>query len=169
MKLVFLITTNVSASLMMTSLAVNAESGKERIELWAIPGGASCQRILDKILDQYGTSIQIRTNKGVYQEKDSPWKVNNTVAVLMTSYDQYKSIGPQIAQSILKGCAMTPAGVTEVVFHHVRGSGNWAHWRWGRNANGTGYSFLAKCTTGPNPNGGRGHAPPKNWSETYCT
>ena len=147
----------------------SAEPGKERFEIWAIPGGASCKRILDKILDNYGTSVQIRTNKGVYQHKDSPWKTNNTVAVMLDSYEQYLSIGPRIAQTVLKGCAMTPAGITEVVFSHVRGSGNWANWRWGKNPNGTGYTFLAKCVMRPNPNGGRGSAPPKDWSETYCT
>lgn len=45
----------------------SAEPGKERFEIWAIPGGATCQRILDKILDDYGTSVQIRTNRGVFQ------------------------------------------------------------------------------------------------------
>ena len=162
-------TTALSIGVYSVYAPAYAEPGKERFEIWAIPGGANCQRILDKILDNQGTSVQIRTNKGVYQQKDSPWKINNTVAVLLTSYEQYESIGPQIAQTILKGCATSPAGVTEVVFYHRRGSGNWANWRWGRNSNGTGYAFLAKCVTRPAPNGGRGYAPPKDWSETGCT
>ena len=150
----------------VTAQASEARPGKERIEFWAIPGGDSCQRILDKVTEYYGT--RIRTLGGVYQERDSPWKINNTVAVLMDNYEQSQSIGPQIARNILNGCAMSPAGVTEVVFHHRFGSGNWATWRWGKKPDGNGYIFEPKCTIFPNPNSHHGPTPPKDWSETYC-
>ena len=52
--------------------AVLAEPGKKRIEFWSIPGGATCQRIIDNVLDNYGTRVQIKTFGGVYQQKDSP-------------------------------------------------------------------------------------------------
>ena len=83
------------------------------------------------------------------------------------SYEQHQSIGPQITKTILNGCAMSPDGVTEVVFYHQRGTGNWSNWRWGIKPSGSGYAFEAQ-STGADPNGVPGSAPPEDWSETYC-
>lgn len=141
----------------------------ERIEIWSIPGGAPCQRVLDNIPEEYGTRVQIRTYSAVGEEKYSPWKTNNGVSVLMNDFSQYKSYGEKIVRSIFNGCAMSPAGITEISFSHVRGSGAWRVWRWGQKSNGEGYSFEPRCTefkvTKSNPSG---YHSGKSWKERAC-
>lgn len=159
-----------AAAMLCSPLFIANPTKAQRIEIWSIPGGAPCQRVLDQIPEKYGTRVQIRTYSKVFEKQYSPWVVNNGVSVMMNDLvGQYQSYGEKIVRTIFNGCAMSPAGITEITFSHVRGSGAWRVWRWGRKSNGEGYMFEPKCTqfkvTASNPSG---YHSGRNWKERAC-